>query len=434
MFRTRFFNSPIVCPLAAIVVVAGFSSLAISAPNDEQASGTPEVVVTDGSAADAFAVPDGSPSELLTFIERIANPHRQFASNEELQKYLEGASTSIAAAADKILAAKATDRQTIDAIEWKVEAMRIQQSLGDQDAERKTDEFLRNLQKDERPAIVAAAAEVAKRRGQMKLQMQLASKSREWPRLSAEQKSEFTDHLISTIKSDGIDPGDTQLLMMYCDMLAMMGDYQLAARVTDDFLPLYRASKDPNIARQLPYVEGVNRRVHLPGNKLELEGTFLDGKPLDWNSYRGKVVLVDFWATQCGPCVAEVPNVLANYRNYHDKGFDVLAISLDSERGDVEAYMEQAGLPWSTLFYGEGNGWAHPMAEKYGISGIPTAILVDQQGNVVNMQARGPRLGEELRRLLGPPAAQDTSAVESSAEQKTAQNATHQGEPGFQGR
>lgn len=417
-----------VFPLAALILVGGFSSPAISAPEDEEGDAAPEVVVTDAAEADAtaefFAVPDGSVNDLLGFIERIANPQQQFASNEELQMYLEHASTSIASAADKILAADATDQQTIDAIEWKVEAMQIQHKLGDQNADRKTDEFLAGLRTDKRPAVAAAAAEVLKRREQMQLQMQLASKSREWPRLNANQKSEFTDQLINAIKSDGIDPNETQLIMMYCDMLAMTSDYKLAARVTDELLPLFRDSQDPIIARQLPYVEGVARRVHLPGNKIELEGTFLDGTPLDWESYRGKVVLVDFWATQCGPCIAEVPNVLANYEKYHDKGFDVLAISLDAERGDVETYMQQAGLPWSTLFHGEGDGWAHPMAEKYGISGIPTAILVDQMGNVVNMQARGPQLAEELRRLLGPPPREDTSAVEDSDEKKTAQNAT----------
>jgi thiol-disulfide isomerase/thioredoxin len=151
---------------------------------------------------------------------------------------------------------------------------------------------------------------------------------------------------------------------------------------------------------------------------LELSGKFLDGSELDWDSYRGKVVLVDYWATWCGPCRAEVPNVLENYLKYHDKGFDVVGISLDDKRSDAEEYVKQTNIPWPSLFHeaSDASGWQNPMAVKYGITGIPTAILVDQEGNVVSMQARGPRLGALLEKLLGKPSEDETSAVENSDE------------------
>jgi len=136
-------------------------------------------------------------------------------------------------------------------------------------------------------------------------------------------------------------------------------------------------------------------------------------------------VLVDFWATWCGPCRAEVPNVLENYLKYHKLGFDVVGISLDEKRSDAEDYVTQTNIPWPSLFHessGE-TGWQNPMAVKYGITGIPTAILVDQEGNVVSMQARGPRLGAALEKLLGNPSETKTSNVDiSDRDQRTAQS------------
>ena len=83
-----------------------------------------------------FTVPDGDAATLLAFIEKLANPQQQFTSDAELQKYLEHVSPAISAAADKVLAGEATDRQMIDAIEWKIESLRIRQKLGDADADK----------------------------------------------------------------------------------------------------------------------------------------------------------------------------------------------------------------------------------------------------------------------------------------------------------
>jgi thiol-disulfide isomerase/thioredoxin len=132
-------------------------------------------------------------------------------------------------------------------------------------------------------------------------------------------------------------------------------------------------------------------------------------------------------ATWCGPCRAEVPNVLENYRKYHDKGFDVLGISLDDKRSDVEQYMRESGVPWRTIFSGNTDPphkQAPAMAVKYGVSAIPRCILVDQAGNVVNLNARGPLLGAELQKLFGTPSAGASSAASRDNGEKTAQSET----------
>jgi thiol-disulfide isomerase/thioredoxin len=156
------------------------------------------------------------------------------------------------------------------------------------------------------------------------------------------------------------------------------------------------------------------------GNQMEISGELLSGGEIDWPSFsKDKVVLVDFWATWCGPCRAEIPNVLDMYEKYHDKGFEVLGVSLDRKPEDAKKYVAQNKLPWDSLFPAneEDRFWNHPLAKYYGIGGIPTAILVGKDGKVVNMNARDEVLRDELQRLLGEPV--EKPKVEKAAAEKT---------------
>jgi thiol-disulfide isomerase/thioredoxin len=192
------------------------------------------------------------------------------------------------------------------------------------------------------------------------------------------------------------------------DFLGSSNSEKLAVGLLEETIAHFQTSSTAEIQEALISLQGTQRRMNLPGNSIELSGQLLDGSELDWSSYRGKVVLVDYWATWCGPCREEIPNVLEAYRGYHDKGFEVLGISLDESPEQAKAYIETSNLPWATLFSKKksARGWQHPMVVHYGISGIPQAILVDQEGKVVNLSARGPVLMRELQRLLGDPIAQ----------------------------
>lgn len=138
-------------------------------------------------------------------------------------------------------------------------------------------------------------------------------------------------------------------------------------------------------------------RLDAVGKPLDLKYTALDGHEVDIAAMKGKVILVDFWATWCGPCVAEVPNVLAAYNKFHDHGFEIAGIDLDEEKSAVEEFVKKKGIPWPQYF--DGKGWKNAFAQQYGINSIPTMWLVDKKGILRDMSARE-GLAEKVQKLL----------------------------------
>jgi thiol-disulfide isomerase/thioredoxin len=321
---------------------------------------------------------------------------------------------------DLVPAAKFTDEQASQAVLFKVDGLRILAMLGDEDADRRRTEFLNAMLKDPRSSVSSIVGP-----------LRMLSAMRRWMQLDDDARTAAIDNFISDVKASGANPGQVQLLNQLTDDLADSNkqlDVSLASRAVDELLPAFQKglqqSNDPAVQDLLATLEGIGRRLHLMGNPIEMEGTLLDGKPLDWESYRGKVVLIDFWASWCPECIKEVPNILEAHRDYHDKGFEVVGVCLDTDRKLAETVIRQTGMTWSQLFAAEpvGNGWVHPLQKKYAVLGIPRAILVDQKGNVVSLLARGPMLDKHLQKLLGPPGVSLTPNGTNSTSTKPAES------------
>lgn len=120
----------------------------------------------------------------------------------------------------------------------------------------------------------------------------------------------------------------------------------------------------------------------------------VDGKPVNLSSYRGKYVLVDFWASWCAPCRAENPNLVKTYARYAPKGFEILGVSLDNKEENWKKAIADDGLKWKHV--SDLKGWQNAVSQLYGVRGVPASYLIDPQGVIVAKDLRG----DELDRFL----------------------------------
>ena len=130
---------------------------------------------------------------------------------------------------------------------------------------------------------------------------------------------------------------------------------------------------------------------------INLAFTALDGRPVNLSEMTGKVVLIDFWATWCGPCRAEMPHVKQIYTELHAQGFEIIGISFDEDAAALKKYVATNELPWPQFF--DGGGWQNAINKQFGIRAIPTMYLVDKNGILRDENARQ-NLAEKARALL----------------------------------
>ena len=388
--RSRLFSAPTVAlfTIAAGLLVGSATLLMARQPG--------AVAEAPGAAQEMPKVPplpEGTPQEMMQFIANLKQANVRPASRKEMIAYMRDVAAVSLQAADKILAqVKPADPLHDPAAKMKLESLMMLGRFGDEKAAADMATYAatlinspsKDLAKEAQRLVVVSEAQQILSSGNAK---------------AAEGLVQKTAAMLAA------DPDDVQTAGLAMQLAGafehMPGGEAVAAAAYRSFGPVLAKSSNEQIQKMGESFAGTLRRLSLPGHPMEISGTLLNGKPFDQKTLAGKVVLVDFWATWCGPCVAEIPNVLEQYEKYHKDGFEVVGISLDQERESLEKFVAEQKLPWPILFEEpKGDGWQHPLATFYGISGIPTVVLIGRDGNVITLDARGEKLGERLDALF----------------------------------
>ena len=381
--------------IASHSIIVGFAWLAATvstaAAQDAASKDAPPQPPSAVNAA-AFRVPDGSPAEILEFIQKIRKLPPSGRELPEVVEHLQKVHGAVIEAVDKIGAA-GTEEEQMRAVSAKLDALQMLRRIEVAGAEKQMRDYLAALATDKRPYIPPLARVY-----------HLATRLGEIDRGDHAALEKFYEEVREHVKTAKLDGRNLSIAFQTASLLERAGMTKQALQAYVEFAAAFAASDDPAVAENAKMLEGAARYLSLPGKPMEVRGTTVDGKTFDVQSLAGKVVLVDFWATWCGPCMAELPTLRECYEKYHDRGFEVVGISLDDDRGRLTAFLTREELPWTTLFSddAEATGWKHPLASRYGVMSIPRGVLIDRKGTVVSLDAHGDALWDLLAKEIGP--------------------------------
>jgi thiol-disulfide isomerase/thioredoxin len=341
----------------------------------------------------APALPEVGPADLLAYAEELRLVPVRPRTQSELRESIRGTATAVLQAADRIVAQTAPD----DPLHAQAAALRLESlvmlgRLGDEQAAAAFEASAQQLAESGSPGL----ARLADRMLLMTAGRAMLAKAD----LAAGET--IIDRLGGLLAAR---PDDAELAGIAIQLAGRLEQLPagkpLAIRSQKTFGPVLAKSGERRIRQAGEIFAARLRRLALPGRTMEIGGTLLDGSPFDHKSLAGKVVLVDFWATWSGPSLAELPAVLAAYAKYHDRGFEVVGVSVDDDRHAVERFVTEKNVPWPILHeQPAGPNWRHPLARQYGIHGVPRFVLIGRDGKVIAIDAGWSRLGEKLAALF----------------------------------
>ena len=167
------------------------------------------------------------------------------------------------------------------------------------------------------------------------------------------------------------------------------------------FAHLQEQQIEPLIEEYVSLYQGILRRQELLNKPMPIWGADLSGNLLDEKTLDGKVVLLDFWATWCGPCIAEFPHLKLLYQKYKDKGFEIVSYSVDVDQEQLRDYLARNPLPWIVLTqHSTRSAGLPPLSHYYGAKSLPVVLLRDRTGKTLLLNARGQKLDEVLEKLF----------------------------------
>ncbi|MGE0756776.1 MAG: TlpA family protein disulfide reductase, partial [Pirellulaceae bacterium] len=353
-------------------------ALLTSSPADETA---PDETATEGRDANPYlAAADWDARQLTTFLLDMQDKPQSIQSRP-------GFAAALVDAADRILAASPTAPQRRTAVLTKFAALQRMADSGDPAADRKLVELADQCQADPSAEI---AAEVALVRTQAAA---LAASN-----LPLDQLPAVIDALREGLSKQKLTQRHLRTASAIVDAINRLGDDDFREARFAEFGALFAKSDSRDLARYgqrlaPPSAEGLAEWI---GKPIELAGTTLVGEPFDWTRLRGRVVVVQVWASWCGPCREELPRLKELHGRLAEQGLEVVGVSVDKDTEAAAKFVEEHPLPWTTLVGQD----ALDFARRLGIRGIPTLLLVDPQGRVVAHANQVAKLADKAESLL----------------------------------
>lgn len=170
------------------------------------------------------------------------------------------------------------------------------------------------------------------------------------------------------------------------------------AKVEPVFNALSKELRENDMGKELSQRIAANRLTAVGAQAPAFTQNDVIGKPVSLESLKGKVVLVEFWASWCSPCRAENPNLVKEYNKYKDKGFQILSVSLDNVKENWLKAIEADGLPW--LHVSDLKGWNNEVGRLYGVRAVPASFLLDKDGKIIANGLRGEPLNKKLAEIF----------------------------------
>ena len=260
-----------------------------------------------------------------------------------------------------------------------------------------------------RPAVKAAALRI------IKLDKNLSSQSRHLAvqiiisdRLMSLEKGQRPEmeklvkvlrrHLQTRVPSRA----DFQFVKFVASHLETLESPDMAIQALRTSADVFIHNRNPHVVLSGQMLTGMARRLELSRNEIRVFGRTLKGEKFDWAQFRGKLVLLDFWATWCGPCKQQMPLLIQLHKAYHDRGFEIIGINMDQRSDSLRKFLQSNPLPWPMLYDSQTNP-DESLSLYYGVMALPSMFLVDQDGKVISLNARGRHLQKLLHDRLGPP-------------------------------